>query len=340
MLGGTWQINGGSGSGSRTDSDWGELASSAWYSDFDFSGSVTIPSNANSGQLVAVLVRYAGASECYKLVFDWSKARAYILENHYGRSCEVASVDTTSVSRGATINFHITGQGGMLTATFGPQNTTITYQNMLIPGGRVGLGVRGGQVTFSSLTHSGSAAGSYAFHWNYVLPSSFQSQPVWKFLDDCGNSLLTRYQNNFTSIAAFEAYKKDVILKVRQSLGLDPWPERSPLNARVVGTLDYPTFKIDKVIFESQPGFKVDALLYIPKNAQFPAPGVLSPSGHYGNACFYVDSEQGRNIGLAKNGYVVMAYDPIAQGERSWLCPACGGSHDALRQKIDLLVWK
>ena len=41
------------------------------------------------------------------------------------------------------------------------------------------------------------------------------------------------------------------------SLGLEPWPERTPLNARVVGTVDRGDFKIEKVVFESQPGFLV-----------------------------------------------------------------------------------
>jgi len=94
--------------------------------------------------------------------------------------------------------------------------------------------------------------------------------------------------------------------------------------------VDRPDYRIEKVIFESQPGFMVDALLYVPKKAKLPAPGVLSTIGHYGDEGFFIWSEQARCIGLARKGYVVLTYDPISQGERKWLG---NGVHDALRKR-------
>src|SRR4051794_13874863 len=38
-------------------------------------------------------------------------------------------------------------------------------------------------------------------------------------------------------------------------------PERTPLNARVVGTLDRGDYRVEKIIFESRPGFYVTANL-------------------------------------------------------------------------------
>src|SRR6516225_7209839 len=41
-------------------------------------------------------------------------------------------------------------------------------------------------------------------------------------------------------------------------------PERTPLNARTVGSFDRPGYRLEKVVFESQPGFHIAGNLYIP----------------------------------------------------------------------------
>src|SRR4051794_20784442 len=55
---------------------------------------------------------------------------------------------------------------------------------------------------------------------------------------------------------------------------LGEFPERTPLNARVVGTLRREGYRVDKVIFESRPDHHVTANLYLP-DGQLPFPGVL-----------------------------------------------------------------
>ena len=52
-------------------------------------------------------------------------------------------------------------------------------------------------------------------------------------------------------------------LKVLDLIGGLP-AERTPLNARVVGTIAGDGYRIEKVVFESVPGFHVTALLYVP----------------------------------------------------------------------------
>ena len=46
-----------------------------------------------------------------------------------------------------------------------------------------------------------------------------------------------------------------------------PFPEKTPLNAKVTGTVERDAYTIEKVIFESRPGFLVTANLYLPKGA-------------------------------------------------------------------------
>ena len=92
-------------------------------------------------------------------------------------------------------------------------------------------------------------------------------------------------------------------------------PERSPLNPRVTGVVEREAYRIEKVIFESRPRFFVTANLYVPKQATFPAPGVVGVCGHSANGKAF-EVYQAFCQGLAGKGYVVLVFDPIGQGER------------------------
>jgi len=74
-------------------------------------------------------------------------------------------------------------------------------------------------------------------------------------------------------------------------------------------------YKIEKIIFESRPNFLVTANLYIPKGRTFPRPGVVGTCGHSANGKA-AEAYQSFAQGLARQGYVVLLYDPIGQGER------------------------
>ncbi|MDY0167123.1 MAG: alpha/beta fold hydrolase [Thermoguttaceae bacterium] len=113
---------------------------------------------------------------------------------------------------------------------------------------------------------------------------------------------------------------------------------RTPLNARIVGKIDRPDCVIEKLIFESQPGYHCTANFYVPKNRPFPRPGVLFTCGHA------VDGKAAKLyheccLGLVAKGYVVLALDPTGQGERleyfDWetgqpLVPPCVAHHHYL----------
>lgn len=66
--------------------------------------------------------------------------------------------------------------------------------------------------------------------------------------------------------------------------GLFPMPEKTPLNAVVHGKVERPGFTVEKVYFESVPGFHVTGLLFRPANREpgVRYPAVLSPHGHGG----------------------------------------------------------
>jgi cephalosporin-C deacetylase-like acetyl esterase len=110
-----------------------------------------------------------------------------------------------------------------------------------------------------------------------------------------------------------EAYIRDVRQKIQLCFG--DWPEKTPLNPRITGVVERDVYKIENVIFESRPNFLVTANLYIPKGRKFPLPAVIGTCGHSDNgkaSSYYQSFSQG----LARQGYVVLIYDPIGQGER------------------------
>ena len=47
-------------------------------------------------------------------------------------------------------------------------------------------------------------------------------------------------------------------------------PERTPLNPRTIATVEREGYRIEKIIFESQPNFFVTANLYLPASARRP----------------------------------------------------------------------
>lgn len=111
------------------------------------------------------------------------------------------------------------------------------------------------------------------------------------------------------SITAYQSSRRERLLKA-----LGPFPERTPLNARTVATVEADGYRYEKVIFESQPGFHVTGILYLPLGPG-PVPGVIVPCGHSANGKA-LEAYQRASILLAKNGIASFCYDPIGQGER------------------------
>lgn len=110
-----------------------------------------------------------------------------------------------------------------------------------------------------------------------------------------------------------EAYVKSVRERIMKCFG--PFPEKTPLNAKVTGVVERDVYNIEKVIFESRPGFFVTANVYVPKGRKTPMPGVVGSCGHSLNGKA-AEAYQSFAQGLARMGYVCCIFDPIGQGER------------------------
>lgn len=98
---------------------------------------------------------------------------------------------------------------------------------------------------------------------------------------------------------------------------IGPFPEKTPLNARIIRVIDKKDYRIEHIVFESQPGFYVTSSLFVPSGIKkgTRAPAIIYCSGH---------SEEGYRsavymhviLNLVSKGFVVFAFDPVGQGER------------------------
>jgi len=113
-------------------------------------------------------------------------------------------------------------------------------------------------------------------------------------------------------------YQKGLRDKFIEAIG--GLPERTPLNPQITGVVRREGYKVEKVIFESQPKHYVSAVLFLPDSSKHkpPYPGVLVPCGHSFNGKAS-DSYQSMGALLALNGMAGLVFDPIDQGERGQL---------------------
>jgi cephalosporin-C deacetylase-like acetyl esterase len=138
--------------------------------------------------------------------------------------------------------------------------------------------------------------------------------PFLQWMDRIAQQQLQRRENAIAEIhtvADAERRKKLVRERLLEILGGLP-DYNGPLNPRVTGRIQNESFTIEKIIFESLPGFFVTANLYRPNRlGRYPA--VLLQSGHTQEG---KPEPQRLAANLALKGFVALAFDPIGQGER------------------------
>ncbi len=111
--------------------------------------------------------------------------------------------------------------------------------------------------------------------------------------------------------AAADARKKVVRERVLSLIGGLP-DYRGPLQPRVTKTTPRDGYVIEHVMFDSLPDYVVTANLYRPdRPGRHPA--ILMSMGHWDSG---KAAGQLLSVNLARRGFVVLAYDPVGQGER------------------------
>ena len=117
----------------------------------------------------------------------------------------------------------------------------------------------------------------------------------------------------------WKAHAQEIRAQVLVSCGLWPLPEKTPLRAKIFGKIERAGYSVEKVYFQTYPGFYLAGNLYRPLGkGKGPFPGVLNPHGHWANGRMSDTKEASvaaRCIGFARQGMVAFSYDMVGYND-------------------------
>lgn len=149
--------------------------------------------------------------------------------------------------------------------------------------------------------------------WNYIKGSN---QSLYGYLADNAIQKLNERKKQIDGLSSEKDWvKRQQQVKQAYAQVLGAFPAKTPLNAVVTGTLQNEEVKVEKIYFESLPGYYVTAALFLPVDRKGKLPAILFCSGH-SKSGFRSWSYQNSILNLVKKGFAVFAFDPIGQGER------------------------
>ncbi|MBP3693084.1 MAG: hypothetical protein J6J31_01440 [Thermoguttaceae bacterium] len=140
------------------------------------------------------------------------------------------------------------------------------------------------------------------FQW--LHPQIVEAEKNWR----------TAYESVKTPEQVAEYQKR---LRAEFISAIGGFPERTPLNPKIMSTMQRNGITMEKLVFESRPNHYVSAILYLPDETKYPKPwsGVVVACGH---------NVKGKGLDIyqktaalhALNGIAALHVDPIDQGER------------------------
>lgn len=132
---------------------------------------------------------------------------------------------------------------------------------------------------------------------------------------------------DFSTAAVLEYQRRQRDFFLQQIGG---WPAPVPATGAdteplVVGDIEQPGYRVQRLLYQSQPGFYVSAALFLPDPDRHPAPwpGVVVLCGHSADGKALPAYQQGAAL-AAYNGLAACLIDPIGQGERRQLLTEAG----------------
>src|SRR5438046_1187220 len=140
------------------------------------------------------------------------------------------------------------------------------------------------------------------------------------------------------SRAEWETRAKEIREEILVSCGLWTMPAKTPLQAEVFDRLERDGYSIEKVYFQSYPGFYVTGNLYRPLGkGKGPFPGILNPHGHWPKGRL-TDTKDGstaaRCISFARMGMVAFSWDMVGYNDSMQL-----GPHRQIATNRTNLLW-
>jgi cephalosporin-C deacetylase-like acetyl esterase len=151
--------------------------------------------------------------------------------------------------------------------------------------------------------------------WAAAQTGNSSRQQLVDALDKLANQQLAARANlvaKIQSSADADRRKAQVRAKILDLIGNLPASSGAPA-VKNFGTIEGDGFHIEKLAYESLPGFWVTANLYLPASGAGPFPAVLLAPGHEATG---KQSQYSFGGNFARSGIVALAIDPLGQGER------------------------
>lgn len=150
-------------------------------------------------------------------------------------------------------------------------------------------------------------------YWNY-----YNEQPHVLYSHLCSRAFvqLEKRKQGIVQLKTKQDWqKRQTLVKKKLQEAIGTFPEKTPLNAVVTGTIERDGITVEKIYFEPLPNYYVTAALFLPTGKRENLPAIVYCSGHSENG-FRSKAYQQIILNYVKKGFAVLAFDPIGQGER------------------------
>lgn len=156
-------------------------------------------------------------------------------------------------------------------------------------------------VLILTLTASGRAADSPAATTQQPVPETAKSLAEYYRQMSAPQPFLIR------TGPAWETHRRQLQDFLLNCAGLQPLPERVPLDVHLSEPLDHPWCTVRRVYYQLWPGVYSSGLLFMPKQfRERPAPAMLCPHGHWDVGNAHPDVQK-RCLNFARLGYVTFS---------------------------------
>ncbi len=148
----------------------------------------------------------------------------------------------------------------------------------------------------------------------------------------------------YGSAEEWKARREHLRKQILAASGLLPMPYHGEVRSQIFDRIDREGYSIEKVWVETMPGYYLGGNLYRPLGKQGKFPGIVSPHGHWKRGRIE-DGKDGsipaRCINLARQGYVVFAYDMVGYNDTTQTPHVFGGPREDLYNfgPLGLQLW-
>jgi dienelactone hydrolase len=153
---------------------------------------------------------------------------------------------------------------------------------------------------------------------NQQEPEKSKAGQTYQWSEQEGYEFLRKTRESCTTSEDWQRRAERIRTQILAATGLDPMPEKCPLNIILGQIRRYDGYQVQNVAFESLPGVYVTGSVYSPIHQEGRLPGILSPHGHWPNREDYGrfrPDVQKRCAAMAKMGALVFTWDMVGYGQ-------------------------